>query len=70
MATPHMRWTLSAGWIAAAALAFLAIDASSLRSWMYLVTVALVPPMVLISLWPEPQHQTIRDLMHGAGGRS
>jgi hypothetical protein len=70
MTIPFLRWTLSAGWIVASLLIFFGLDASSTRSWMYLVTVALVPPIVLLSLWPGPRAQTIADVMRGTDGRS
>ena len=61
MAT-RTRWLISLCWIAAVLLAFFAADASSVRSWMYLTTVALVPPIVLNGLWREPT-QSIADVM-------
>jgi hypothetical protein len=70
MTIPSLRWTLSAGWIVASLLIFFGVDASSTRSWMYLVTVALVPPIVLLSLWPRPRAQTIADVIRGTDGRS
>jgi hypothetical protein len=70
MSQPSMRWMLSAGWIVVALSVFLALDASSTRSWMYLVTVALVPPIVLLSLWPGSRAQTIADVTRGTDGRS
>ncbi|HEU5255526.1 MAG TPA: hypothetical protein VFU28_06035 [Vicinamibacterales bacterium] len=70
MTIPSLRWTLSAGWIVASLLIFFGLDASSTRSWMYLVTVALVPPIVLLSLWPGPRAHTIADVMRGTDGRS
>jgi len=70
MTTPVLRWALSAGWIAVALLIFLALGASSARSWMYLATIALVPPIVLLALWPGPRTQTIADVTHGTDGRS
>ena len=70
MTIPSLRWTLSTGWIVASLLIFFGLDASSTRSWMYLVTVALVPPIVLLSLWPGPRAQTIADVMRGTDGRS
>jgi len=70
MTIPFLRWTLSAGWIVASLLIFFRLGASSTRSWMYLVTVALVPPIVLLSLWPGPRAQTIADVMRGTDGRS
>jgi hypothetical protein len=70
MTIPFLRWTLSAGWIVASLLIFFGLGASSTRSWMYLVTVALVPPIVLLSLWPGPRAQTIADVMRETDGRS
>ena len=55
--------------MAVAILTFLAVDASSFRSWLYLTTIALVPPMVLYGLSSHGRPtQTIADVMHG--GRS
>jgi hypothetical protein len=70
MTTPSLRWALSAGWIVASLLIFLVLDASSTRSWMYLATMALVPPIVLLALWPGPRPQTIADVTHGTDVRS
>jgi len=70
MTIPSPRWTISAGWIAASLLIFLVLEASSTRSWMYLVTIALVPPIVLLALWPGPRMQTIADVTRGTDGRS
>ena len=68
MTRPSLRWTLSAAWIVASVLIFFGLDASSTRSWMYLVTIALVPPIVLLSLWPGPRAQTIADVTRGTEG--
>jgi hypothetical protein len=51
-----------------AIITFFAVDASSFRSWLYLMTVALVPPIVLYGLSPDGPTQTIAEVMHG--GRS
>jgi len=60
------RWLISLCWIAVALVTFFAVDASSLRSWLYLTTVALVPPIVLFGLWHDgPTTQTIADVMRG-----
>ena len=48
MASRRIRWLISISWIAIALLTFVVVDASSFRSWLYLMTVALVPPIVLI----------------------
>ena len=70
MTMPSLRWTLSAGWIGASLLIFFGLGALSTRSWIYLVTVALVPPIVLLSLWPSAPAQTIADVTRGSDGRS
>ena len=70
MTTPYLRWMLSASWVALSVLIFLVLGASSTRSWMYLTTIALGPPIVLLSLWPGPRAQTIADVTRGTDGRS
>jgi len=70
MSTPHLRWILSACWVSITAVVFLSLGASSGRSWMYVATAALGPPMVLIRLWPQREQQTIGDVMHGREDRS
>ena len=67
MAT-RTRWLIALCWIAVALLTFLAVDASSFRNWMYLTTVALVLPIVLIGVSHANQGQTIADVIRG--GRS
>jgi hypothetical protein len=57
-------------WIAMTLAIFLTVDASSSRSWIYLAVVALLPPIVLIRLWPEAREQTADDVLHGRTGRS
>ena len=66
---PYARWVLSACWIAIVVLAYVAMVASSGRSWLYLATVALGPPVALIRLWPESPHQTVAEMMHDRGDR-
>ena len=70
MFNPRIAWILSACWIAVTLAVFLAIDASSARSWLYLVAAAVVPPIALIRLWPQPPQQTADDVIHGRGARS
>jgi hypothetical protein len=65
-----MRWILSACWIAIVALAFVALDASSVRSWVLFATVAVGPPVTLVRLWPERLLQTAHEVIHGHGERS
>jgi hypothetical protein len=68
MGFPQLRWILCACWIAVTLVAFFIVDASSARSWMYLATAALVPPLVLLRLWPETTSLSVRDVMYEAGG--
>jgi hypothetical protein len=70
MITPRIEWIISACWIAGSLAVFLAIDASSTRSWLYLIAVAVVPPIALIRLWPQRPEQTADDVIHGRGERS
>jgi hypothetical protein len=67
---PRAQWLLAGIWIAASVIVFLVIEASSTRSWIYLAAVALLPPIVVIRLWPAPPQQTIDDVIHGRGARS
>jgi hypothetical protein len=66
--TPRTRWLISFCWITVAIITFFAVDASSFRSWLYLMTVALVPPIVFYGLSHDTPTQSIADVMHG--GRS
>jgi hypothetical protein len=59
MAT-RTRVLISLCWIAVVLLAFFVADASSVRSLMYLTTVALVPPIVVNGVWRTPS-QTIAE---------
>ena len=61
--TIRTRWLLSLGWIAVALLTFFAVDASSARAWLYLTTVALVPPIVLNGVWRNSSGLTIAEVM-------
>jgi hypothetical protein len=67
--SPRTVWTLAVCWIAISLAVFLALGASSTRSWIYLAAVALLPPIVLIRLWPAAPEQTVDDVIHGRAGR-
>jgi len=60
---PRTLWLISLCWIAVAVLTFFAVDASSFRSWLYVTTVALVPPIVLFGFWHDDLAQTVADMM-------
>jgi hypothetical protein len=70
MFNPRIEWVLSACWIAVTLAVFLVIEASSTRSWLYLIAAAVVPPIALIRLWPQAPQQTADDVIHGRGPRS
>jgi hypothetical protein len=59
------RWLISLCWIAVALITFFAVDASSFRTWLYVTTVALVPPIVLFGFWHDSPTQTIAEVMRG-----
>jgi hypothetical protein len=63
MASRRSRWLISFCWIAIALLTFFAGDASSFRNWLYLTTVALVPPIVLLGLWHDKPGRAFAEVM-------
>jgi hypothetical protein len=67
---PRIVWIIAACWIAVSLAVFLAVDASSTRSWIYLAAIALLPPVALIRLWPQTRQQTADDVIHGRGAQS
>jgi hypothetical protein len=69
MSTPYTRWFVSACWIALVMFVFVALGASSARSWLYFAAVALGPPVAFIRLWPEAPGQTVAGMMHDRGDR-
>ena len=46
----------AACWVLVSLVIFFVLDASSTRSWLYLVAIAIGPPFALIRLWPR--HRT------------
>jgi hypothetical protein len=65
---PRFVWLIAACWIIVSFAVFLALGATSLRSWLYLMAVALGPPVALVRLWPQMPQQTADDVIHGRGG--
>jgi heme/copper-type cytochrome/quinol oxidase subunit 4 len=65
MTNVRTAWIFAACWVAVTLAVFLFVDASSARSWVYLAAIALLPPVVLIRLWPTPSPQTVDDIIHG-----
>ena len=63
--TARTRWLISLGWIGLTLVAFYALGATSVHSWLYLAAIALVQPIVLNSLWRDDQEPTIAEVMRG-----
>ena len=63
MASRRTRWLISICWIAVALLTFIAVDAASFRDWLYVMTVALIPPIVLRGMWHDSPGQTITQVL-------
>jgi hypothetical protein len=56
-------WWISAAWVSLSLLLALVADASSVRSWMLVTIVGVVPPLVLLKLWNGPP-PTIAEVLH------
>jgi hypothetical protein len=57
-------WWISAAWVSLSLLLALVADASSVRSWMLVTIVGVIPPLVLLKLWNDVERHTL-----GHGGR-
>jgi hypothetical protein len=73
MAIRMTRWRLITAWYAAVALvivAALALGAAvAVSTGAMLLALALVPPMLVIMLWPGVQPLTASEVIHGANRR-
>lgn len=59
-------WWISAVWVSLTLLTFLALDASSLRSWVLATTIGIVPPFVLLRLWSAGPPSTVAEVLSAA----
>jgi hypothetical protein len=57
-------WWISAAWVSLSLLLALVADASSVRSWMLVTIVGVVPPLVLLKLWNDGPPPTIAEVLH------
>ena len=57
-------WWISAVWVSLSLLLALVADASSVRSWMLVTIVGVVPPLVLLKLWNDGPPPTIAEVLH------
>ncbi|MBI3047523.1 MAG: hypothetical protein HYY76_04360 [Acidobacteria bacterium] len=64
MASFSVPWWISAVWGSLTLLTFLALDASSLRSWVLATTIGIVPPVVLLRLWSSGPPPTVAEVLH------
>lgn len=64
MTRPTTPLLISIGWIGLVLATFVVIEASSLRSWLYLIAIALVPPLLVNRLWNRDPAETREGLSH------
>jgi hypothetical protein len=57
-------WSISAAWVSLSLLLALVADASSVRSWMLVTIVGVIPPLVLLKLWNDGPPPTIAEVLH------
>jgi hypothetical protein len=66
---PPVRWSLSALWASSAMLIFMALGVSSFVSWMLLAVMAVIPPVVFLSLWNDGPPPTIAEVLRATEDR-
>jgi hypothetical protein len=65
MSSPHWRWSLIGAWLALTCITFIVIESMTVRSWLLLLVVGLIPPAMLLWAWNEDRPLPIGSL----GGR-
>ncbi|MBI2828481.1 MAG: hypothetical protein HYX77_04320 [Acidobacteria bacterium] len=63
-AASYIPWWISAVWISLTLLTALGVDASSVRSWMLVTTIGIVPVGVLLKLWNDGPPATVAEVLH------
>jgi hypothetical protein len=63
MAFASVPWWISAVWVSLTFLAFLALGASSVGSWVLATTIGLVPACVLLRLWNDGPPPTVAEIV-------
>lgn len=53
MSAPRWRWWLIALWVALGGVAFLVMGSTTLRAFMVLAVLGVVPPVMLLWLWND-----------------
>jgi multisubunit Na+/H+ antiporter MnhG subunit len=64
MTRPTTPLLISIGWIGLVLATFVVVEASSLRSWLYLIVIALLPPLLAHRLWNRDPGETGAGLSH------
>ena len=62
MSAPRWRWSVIGVWLALACITFIGIDSMSLRSWLLLLVVGIIPPAMLLWAWNEDRPVPIGSL--------
>jgi membrane protein YdbS with pleckstrin-like domain len=65
MLSENTKNVLFVVWVIAVGLAAVAIGITSVPNWIVVASVAVVPPLVVRSLWRAPE-QTISEKIHNA----
>jgi hypothetical protein len=68
MSSSYIPWWISAVWVALTLLIFLVVDVSSVRNWVLVTTIGVVPPFVLLRLWSVPT-PTVAEMMRATDVR-
>jgi len=69
MASSNAPWWISAVGVSLTFLTAVAVDASSVRSWMLMTTIAVVPAVVLLRLWNDGPPETVAEVLHATDVR-
>ena len=69
MASSYIPWWMSALWISLALLTFLALDPTSLRNWLMVTTIGIVPCLLLLKLWSDGPSPTVTEVLHATEAR-
>jgi len=60
---PRPLW-ISAFWVSITLLTALAVDVSTVGSWMLVMTIGIVPSLVLLRLWSDGPPPTVAEVLH------
>lgn len=64
MTSASIPWWISAVWVALTFLTALAVDASSVNSWVLAAMLGTVPALVFISLWNDGPPLTVAEVLY------